>query len=223
MVQSKILSTFRNLKHLFAETDKKKATLFWQNSHQQLFEAQQTHGNNIFWLSDAKRKYVYNADGLGTAEPGFALKIRSADCLPIFIYDHKKCQIMAVHAGWKGLSSGVIKKSISVLNGHGSRTEDLFIAIGPHIRKCCYSVPTERIEYFSGQLPVNLDFSEKRGGKYFLDLCAIAVFQLTEEDIRKENIDIVPDCTCCSDQFFSFYRDGENAGRMSNIIFLTGN
>jgi YfiH family protein len=223
MVQSKLLNKFRNIKHFFAETDSNIASLSWQNSNNKLFEAEQIHGNKVSWLGEDGINYVKDVDGLGTEKLGLVLKIRTADCLPIFIFDIKKNLIVAIHAGWKGLYLGIINKAIELLKEHGGKSKDLIIAIGPHIKKCCYAVPQKRIERFFSKIPKQINYYIELKGNWFLDLESIAIFQLMQEGIKKDSVDILSGCTCCGNQFFSYRRDGKNSGRMSNIIYLTDN
>lgn len=97
--------------------------------------AEQVHGTEVHFCGDTGGYIKLNADGLITEIPGQILVVKTADCVPILIYDPVQNRVAAVHAGRKGLLKGIIKNALTVLE---SRGKDLIIGLGPHIRKCCY-------------------------------------------------------------------------------------
>jgi copper oxidase (laccase) domain-containing protein len=85
----------------------------------------------------------------------------------------------------------------------GTRPADLHAAIGPGIGKCCYEVGPEVMEQFGGQ------------GRGYLDLTAANVRQLHEFGVTRERIYASNLCTMCgTEEFHSFRRDRDAAGRM---------
>ncbi len=75
-------------------------------------------------------------DGLWTDEPALPVLAMSADCLPIAIVrkDADAPRAIAVlHAGWRGLSEGIVGAGVSALGGGPTAA-----VIGPAIGPCCY-------------------------------------------------------------------------------------
>lgn len=75
--------------------------------------------NAIFWLNQIHSDDVVcakpianppNADALWTDEVGVALSVMTADCVPIVLFDGQK--IACIHAGWQGLTKGIIGKAV---------------------------------------------------------------------------------------------------------------
>jgi YfiH family protein len=136
-------------------------------------------------------------DGLWTDEPRVPLLAMSADCLPIAITRSESPRAIAVlHAGWRGLSEGVVAAGVHAL-GSGS----LAAVIGPAIGPCCYEVGPEVSGLFDDDLTVD--------GK--LDLWSAAERALRAAGVgRVERIDL---CTRDHPQlFFSHRRDGRARG-----------
>lgn len=213
MVQSKILTEYTNLIHYFSDKNDSPNLAKFGIKKENIVTAEQIHGNKVSILKNAKIKFVARCDGIITAKP-YILGIRTADCLPIFFYDPKKKIIAAIHAGWQGLSKGIIKNALFGMKRMGSNTLDLIAAIGPHIRICCYNVPEERIRLFSEVE----DLGEFRLRSWYLNLSKVALFQLKSLGVKDFNIEISNICTSCDRNYWSFRRDGKKTGRMINII-----
>ena len=81
----------------------------------------------------------YTADALITNEPGLPLVVFSADCGIILLYDPVRKAIGAVHAGWRGVAMGLVRKTALEMQRHfGTDPHDLHCAIGPAIGQCCF-------------------------------------------------------------------------------------
>jgi copper oxidase (laccase) domain-containing protein len=120
----------------------------------------------------------------------------SADCLPIAIVRTSGARAIAVlHAGWRGLSEGVVSEGIGALCADSAHT--LAAAIGPAIGPCCYEVGPEVSGLFDEDLTVN--------GK--LDLWGAAERALRAAGVRR--VDRFDICTRDHPElFFSHRRDG---------------
>ncbi len=207
MVKSKILSKYPNLLHFFGD---KNSSLDLEN----IIAAEQIHGNKVAVLDNSKNKFIKGADGMVTNKL-LTLSIRTADCLPIFFYSPKEKIIAAIHAGWKGLASGIIENAVLQIRKLGANLSDVKVAIGPHIQVCCYKVLSSRIAKF------NNSFGEFRVNSWYLNLSKIALLQLKSLGILPSNIENSNICTSCDKRFFSFRREGAKTGRLINIIELT--
>ena len=185
-------------------------------------------------------------DGLMTSRPGLLLAVLIADCLPILLVDAKQRVVVALHCGWRGTMRRLAEKAVGRMRMvFGSRPEDLWAAIGPGIRECCYSVGADVVEEFTSQFsyaaklfvtrPRRPSPAEKkhllwlepfRGSSALpmrsdvhLDLTQANVQQLRDAGIPAKQIDSEAPCVSCHPElFFSHRRDGGRTGRMMGVI-----
>jgi YfiH family protein len=213
MLQSSLLSGQKNVAHEFCQ-EKEKALLPGAKS---FYELTQIHSNKIIHVPDDYAADT-TADGMVTVD-NVQLSVKTADCLPILLYDRKKRIVAAVHAGWQGLHSGIIGVAIDKMIGKKANPNDILVAVGPHIKACCYTVSWDRVHmYHSGGIPNDIAWEKTK--RWHLDLSKIATYQLLEKGIMKENIDIIPFCTSCDKRFRSFRREGKDCQRMYSSIKL---
>lgn len=175
----------------------------------------QVHADAVFWVDKKYQEDLIagNADALLTNQKSLAIVIRIADCLPIYVYDRVNKCIGLIHAGWRSSQKSIVIKTIRCMskNAH-SQVKDMQFAFGPSIRSCCYEVGEEFKEIFPKEL-------ELRNGKYFLDIASINRNQLLSEGILENQISDVGICTHCDKRFFSYRREGKEAGRMLALMF----
>jgi hypothetical protein len=94
----------------------------------------------------------------------------------------------------------------------GSRAADLRIAIGPCIAKCCFDVGPEVAEQFAPLFPDEPNLSR-------IDLVEANRRLLQQAGVNGSLIDASFACTMCSpEEFHSYRRDREGAGRMVSAI-----
>ena len=178
----------------------------------------QLHGDTILIVEGppAQERLIYGeADGLLTAVPGICLVIRTADCVPVFVYDRARCVLGAVHSGWRGTKLAIAGKLVREMKRlHGSAPADLSAYILPSIGPESYTVGEDVARLFPG------DVSE-RNGTLYLDLWRAVERALTAEGVASGRIFNAHVCTLASqDEFFS-HRGGD-AGRNLNFAVLTG-
>src|SRR5207247_2381696 len=77
------------------------------------------------------------ADGAFTATPGVVCAILTADCLPIFLCNKAGTRVALLHAGWRGLASGVVEAGVKAI---GQAGEHLLAHVGPGIGPSAYEV-----------------------------------------------------------------------------------
>ena len=151
------------------------------------------------------------ADGVFTDKRGLAISVKTADCLPIFLFDGKI--IALLHAGWRGLLSGIINRFFAEVKDFDKVSGKA--VIGPAIGPCCFSVgPEVAILFNSGYL-------NKRFGKLFMDLGCFAVDALTAGGIKY--IYRYEPCTACEPAIYhSFRQEGVKTGQMLAFMSLGG-
>ena len=165
-------------------------------------------------------------DALVSDATNVGLAVLAADCLPILIVGGSPARVVgAVHAGWRGVMLSAPGKTVERMLaqiGPDLKPEDFTIAIGPHIRKCCFEVGPEVVEEFrqSGDL-LETEIRQGEGDKSFLDLAAITTRRLVALGVNPEQIEAVRHCTKCRpDLFFSYRGEGPNRGMQAAAISL---
>lgn len=158
-------------------------------------------------------------DALVSNRPNLTLAIRTADCLPVLMADLRNRAIAAIHAGWRGVVSEVVPRTIEVMaRRFETRPDDLAVAIGPGIGACCFEVGPEVARQFSGLFPEHKDLA----GRAKVDLVEALVRQMGQTGVRLSQIDTSKLCTYCRlELFHSYRRDREAAGRMLSAIRLS--
>jgi polyphenol oxidase len=149
-------------------------------------------------------------DGQATALREVGTMVLTADCLPIAIA--ASGAVSMVHAGWRGLSAGVLAEGVAAVRELGG-SGPLVAAIGPGAGPCCYEVGEEVHAAFSQLGPV------VREGRN-LDLKAVA-----RSELRRAGVEEVHDCglcTICSERslFYSHRRDNGMTGRQAGIAWV---
>lgn len=156
-------------------------------------------------------------DATYTGLQGLALGVVTADCCPILVAERSGRAIAAIHAGWRGTSEGVARRTIDGMVAElGLDPSALVAVIGPHIGACCMEVGEEVVEWF--QDPTVF---ERRDAwpRPHLNLAQANEKQLRGAGIPDEAIDVSGLCTRCrGDLFHSWRRDGSSAGRMLSVI-----
>lgn len=190
----------------------------------------QVHGDAVRtvtaqdWGKGLNRPKEYEADGLITNVPGTTLAAFGADCLTALLYDPVHRAIGAVHTGWRGTASGILERAVEAMTAaYGTQPGDLLCALGPCISACCFETDEDVPNAMTAALgSAALPFiTDKRDGKFLVDLKGLNALRLKRTGVREENIDISPDCTLCKpDKYWSHrYTKGER-GIQAALISL---
>jgi polyphenol oxidase len=166
-------------------------------------------------------------DALITRRENAALAIKTADCFPILIADPMHKAIGAVHSGWRGTLSGILPETIQAMQREfRSNPAELFVAVGPGIRSCCFEVGKEVMQSFREVYPDQAigQAITDRPEKYWIDMCNILKIQMDDAGIRADYRYDLGICTCCNtSDFFSYRAEGAASGRMMAIIGISSN
>ena len=102
--------------------------------------AEQTHSTKVKIVNkiDAgagfNKPYVPKVDAIITKEKDLFLAVRTADCVPILLYDKKKKVIGVIHSGRKGTEKNIVANTLKVFFKHFfCQAEDIIVKIGPSI------------------------------------------------------------------------------------------
>ena len=179
----------------------------------------QVHGNKSAIVHAAGAEL--EADGLYTRAPGIVLCVLTADCLPIFACSRTGDEAGLIHAGWRGMSAGIIENTLAAMR---TSPADLLIWLGPAILACHYEVgedvrkafldiaatPAQRESLARAFQPADA------AGKFHADLARIAEIKL--QAIGVASISGGTLCAHCDAQRFFSHRRDRVCGRMANMI-----
>ena len=173
----------------------------------------QVHGNKLEKIFSHSSLPIDETDSLFSSTSNLALGVLTADCLPIALSKKDGSEFAMLHAGWKGLLSGVIE---STLTSFTKGCSDVSAWIGPSISLKNYEVGNDLYESF-----INKDdesesnFKEKGYDKWLFSLHGEAKRILGKYNI---NVDLSSVCTFESESLFSYRRD-HTENRILSIIW----
>lgn len=178
---------------------------------------QQVHSPRVRWVSAPSRATAGSpaTDGTATARRGLALRAHAADCAAVYIIDGAGRGTALVHAGWRGTVKSILSRAVRLLAAKtGARPRDLWIALGPCIRDCCYEVGAEVADQFR-----NRPGAVRRtpSGRFFLDLPRALAVEAARAGVPARQIFAAPPCTFCHTRFFSFRRN-KTAKRCAAVL-----
>lgn len=179
----------------------------------------QVHSNNIAIAHDNGINFYDDTDGLIGAK-GDVLVIKSADCLPVIVYDYVNKRIAAVHSGWKGTANSIVKEAIQKMMGLGSRTEDLKIYVGPHIQKNSFEVMDDVKDVFEKNFSYEDIIFKKDETHYLIDLGQVVKCDAMSLGVKEENIYISSVDTVTDERFHSYRRDKKDYGLMYTLVCI---
>ena len=183
----------------------------------------QVHSANVCWMKEAGRPEA--TDAVITDFPGLCVCVKTADCIPVLLYDTRQRIVAAVHAGWRGTVSRIVQKTIVEMKPVSPA--DLHAIIGPGISLEWFEVGDEVYEAFKeARFPMEriaktLSSSPLRGGRvgaWHIDLWEANKWLL--EQMGVEDIFVEGTCTRSSMNFYSARRETINTGRNYNGIFI---
>ena len=182
-----------------------------------VIQGHQVHGSKIAVVDrpDLTREDLEGYDAFVTDLPGIAIGVRTADCVPVLLYDPVHRVIAAVHSGWKGTVLKISKSTISLMGERfGTRPADLQAVIGPAIGPESFQVGEEVVEKFrDAGFPMSTiwssqgtgDGSPMSGGDH-IDLFQANLWILENCGIPPENIRVHVIDTYRDPSFFSARR-----------------
>lgn len=180
----------------------------------------QVHGNNV---AVVKKVEHITADAFITDQPGLALAVLTADCLPIIIIEKNHPSVGIVHAGRQGTLLQVVVRALTEMAGlFKVHPQSCLIGIGPGIGPCCYEIPAPLAHPFQKSFDYWEEFLwEKKKGLFALDLVKANQLQLMELGVKERNIFTLDLCTCCNPGlFYSYRREKKEHRRLLNLVMI---
>lgn len=108
-----------------------------------IFIPRQTHSVNVCWAKGPGE--VPDTDAVITDVPGLCVAVKTADCIPVLLYDEAQRLVAAVHAGWRGTVGRIVERTIREMKSRGA---DLHAVIGPGISLDAFEVGDEVYDAF---------------------------------------------------------------------------
>jgi len=185
------------------------------------------------WLRQVHGIHVLRADALAAGAPmadadapiadaavtpvaGRVLAVQVADCMPVLLCDRQGTMVGAAHAGWRGLSAGVLE---AVIGNFPVPATQLTAWLGPTISTAHFEVGEEVRQAFLARDPgATVGFCANPRGRWRCDLYELARRRLSAAGV----LDVYGGTWCTyqdAERFFSFRRDGV-CGRMAALIWL---
>ena len=205
-------------------------TMVGQEPPYHVITPHQVHGIKVAVVRDPNvtRDELEGYDALITNIKGCAIGVRTADCIPVLLYDPINEAIAAIHSGWRGTLNRISQKTImKMIENFGTNPGDILAAIGPGICRNCFQVGEEVVNGFKGNgidlAPIyswegpKLNDGSMRGGHH-LDLPEENRLLLIDSGVKPENIQVSTKCTYEDRRFYSARRDGAECGRNINVI-----
>ena len=181
----------------------------------------QIHSTQVVDLDDRPQPGA-RGDAAITTLTGVPCVVLTADCLPVLLCARDGEQVAAAHAGWRGLSSGILRNTVNSMTATG---DDLLAYLGPAISKAHFEIGEEVRDHFvrnamGAEHAVKILDCFTAGpaeGKLFADLYALARLELALIGVTR----VFGGDYCTYDdaeRFYSYRRDGET-GRMASVIW----
>jgi polyphenol oxidase len=173
--------------------------------------SRQVHGTAVHVLEQLAgaegEALAIDADGHATTTRELGVMVMAADCLPVAL----GCDgaVATVHAGWRGLSAGVLEQGVSTLRGLAGSEAAIAAVVGPGAGVCCYEV--------GAKVHDALGTAHARGRH--ANLRAVARERLLAAGVA--DVQDVDACTICDPRFFSHRREGIRAGRQAGVAWLS--
>ena len=191
----------------------------------------QIHSSDVRYVCESDRGDGYfsksgiSCDGYVTDRPGVTLGVKTADCVPILLYDPAAEVVGAVHAGWRGTAAGIAAVCVEKMRSLGARPGNIRAAIGAAIRFCCYEVGEDfrnSVESLAGER-IAERFIREKDGRLHADVVGMNIELLHESGVT--DIDVSERCTCCEPELFFSHRaamrvSGGLRGTMLAVIAL---
>ncbi|MEA3410721.1 MAG: peptidoglycan editing factor PgeF [Pseudomonadota bacterium] len=177
------------------------------------------------WLSQVHGTHVIDADAV-SGKPGegdaalagasdTVCAVMSADCLPVLFCDRGGKRVAAAHAGWRGLSAGVLETTVAAMS---VSPDDVLAWMGPAIGPDAFEVGEDVVRAFVEDDAGCETAFTRQGSRWMADIYALA-----RRRLRRLGVRAVHGGGWCTfsepERFFSYRRDGIT-GRMAALIWL---
>ncbi|MFN4245559.1 MAG: polyphenol oxidase family protein [Brevinematia bacterium] len=190
-----------------------------------VFTLKQVHGVDVVFVENGKVVYKdttepfsyslkgkFEGDAIICVDRNIRVGVRTADCAPIIFFGVNIVGV--IHAGWRGLKSGIVENTINLAVGrYDFRPSEGLYYILPCIHSCCYEVGREFIEWAE-------EFCLIRNEKVYFDIPKFVLSKLEQLGAVEDNIYYSPICTSCYSNVFPSFRASNTQDRFESFIEL---
>ena len=176
----------------------------------------QVHGTAVVELEREDFAIPPVADAAVVRRPGTVAAVLVADCMPVLLAEESGAAVAVAHAGWRGLSGGVIEATLEAMALPAAR---VLAWLGPAIGPRVYEVGAEvRAAFLERDARAASAFAA-REGRWLLDLYAVARQRLAAKGVTRVFGGGL--CTYSDPGRFYSHRRSRDAARMAAAIWLT--
>ncbi|HOK40639.1 MAG TPA: polyphenol oxidase family protein [bacterium] len=187
---------------------------YFNINYDEVIGGEQIHSNKIEIITEKKKgiiskeDLIKGVDGFITNKKEIPLSIRTADCIPVVIFDDDYNILSLLHCGWRSIVKDIFNQAVNILiNKFNIKTEKLKIILGAGICQNCFEVNEDVFLIFKNKFNNYEEFSQEIGKKYYIDLKKIIIREAERLNIKSENIFNLNICTKEDELFFSYRRD----------------
>jgi polyphenol oxidase len=190
----------------------------------------QAHGPNVQVVTTADRgrgtltqqDAIPGTDALVTRDPGVALTVMVADCVPIVLYDPVAHVLACVHAGWRGTVARVSEAAVAAMRSLGSTPANVVAGLGPAIPPDRYQVG-EDVYHAAGQVlgrSAAQVIREDGTGRWLFDLWTANRIVLREAGVPDDSMHLAQIPTGSDPGLFFSDREVRPCGRFAAMARL---
>lgn len=172
----------------------------------------QVHSADVVAVDGPWGESVPAADALVTREPGLALAVLVADCVPVLLADVGAGVVGVAHAGRVGLVAGVVPAVVAAMRDAGAG--EIIARVGPSVCGRCYEVPDALRAEVAAVVPDA--WSTTRSGGAAVDVAAGVEAQLGAAGVAAVRLS---GCTIEDPGLYSYRRD-RVTGRFAGLAWL---
>lgn len=186
----------------------------------QVFYPKQTHSGIVHYVDGNECTRDVEADALVTDVPGIVIAVRTADCVPLLVYDQEHKVVAAIHAGYRGVLNKIIQNTLGFMQKHfHSSLEDLQVIMGPCIHVQKYEVGPELIQEFQGLYGNQFSYDQREGQSYLNmpETVKMVLHDCGIDDLQIQDVNL---CTHANVDLFHSWRRSQTSCRMLNFIGL---
>jgi polyphenol oxidase len=175
---------------------------------------EQVHGNTAISADHPIDSLA--ADAIYSRTKQTVCAVQTADCLPLLVCSSSSYCVAAIHAGWKGLSNGIIETTIEAL---ALPPNDILVWLGPAIGPKAFVVGEEVFQSFMDKdREAEAAFQPIENNLWQANL-----YKLAQQRLHKLGITSIYGGNYCTftdnHRFFSYRRD-QITGRMLSLIWV---
>lgn len=174
----------------------------------------QVHGATVAYADHLKE--LVEADAAVAHRANTVCAVLTADCLPVLFCAADGSAVGAAHAGWRGLSRGILEQTVEMME---YLPQQMMAWLGPAIGPSAFEVGDEVRAIFVADLPQSAAaFKGIGAGKWLADIYTLARLRLQRVGVTQ----IYGGDLCTykdAERFYSYRRDGVT-GRMASLVWI---